>query len=234
MLNRYLPLSLFFTFICSLASGQWESDQFLFQQQAPVTRPKTKKRIKPSVVNADKDLTVKPHDLPTLTELQKPEGHKDSMITFNSKLNNRSLASIDQKRPITLDLKIGVIDFTSKTSMDSMSFSKSAFAFNGVLSLPIQEKDLATLFYTSSSEVKLSTTHQARWEDWGFQYERENSFFNQKAYFGMILRQYSWWRPNDLPNYSLQAVNGLGFSGTIELPSESLWSSALNISFLLS
>lgn len=232
MLNRYLSLSLFFTFICSLASGQWESDQFLFQQQTSATRLKTKKRIKSSVANNIKDPKVKSFKVSAPIELQDPGGRKDSTTTFNSKLNNRDLASTDQRKPFTLDLKIGAIDFTSRTSMESMRFSKSTFAFNGVLCLPIQETDLVTLFYSSSSEVKLSTNHQARWEDWGLQYKRENSFLNQKAYFGLILRQYSWWRANDLPNYSLQSVNGLGLSGAIELPSDTLWSSALEISFL--
>jgi len=232
MLNRHFYISLFFTFICSLASGQWESDQFLFQKQTPATRLKTKKRNKPSAISANKDSASKPRDLSTSMELQKAEEQKNSTTTSSAKINNRNLASTDQKNPITLDLKIGAIDFTSRTSMESMNFSKSAFAFNGVLSLPLKETDLATLFYTSSSEVKLSSNHQARWEDWGFQYKREGNFFNQKVYWGMILRQYSWWRANDLPSYSLQSVNGLGFCGTMALPSDTLWSSALNISLL--
>lgn len=220
-------LSLFFTFISSLASGQWESDQFLFNNSTPTARPKAKR--KPSAVN--KDLKSDPMNKDKTSDSNSPVA-AEALNVKKEKQVKRAPSNIENKPPITLDIKLGAIDFSSKTQMNGMNFSKNAYSFNGILSLPIHEKDQAAFFYTSTTEVSTGVSSNARWEDWGGSYKREFNFFEQKSNLGLLLRQHSWWRTDDNADYSLKSINGIGACGSFFIPAKGLWNSQVNIQAL--
>lgn len=218
-------LSLFFTFISSLASGQWESDQFLFNSTSPVARPKAKNKRSATTTDL-KSEPIKKDNTPELNA-QVVES-TDSKKVIEGK---RKPSGLENQTPITLDIKLGAIDFSSKTQATGMSFSKSSYSFNGTLSFPVNEKDKASFFYTSTTEVSTGAGN-ARWEDWGGSYKREFNHFEQRANFGFLLRQHSWWRTNDNVDYSLKSINGAGVCGSYFLPAKGLWTSEVNIQAL--
>lgn len=213
-------LILFFTFISPLASGQWESDQFLFNNQAPLARPKAKKK------------QAAPNKSEVLKK-EKPSPIASELVESKKEIaKKREPTSIENKIPITLDIKLGAIDFSSKTQMNGMQFSESSYSFNGVLTLPVHEKDEASFFYTSTTEVNTGSNARARWEDWGGSYKRGFDILEHQSDLGLLLRQQSWWRTNDNADYSLRSINGIGATGSLFIPTKGLWSSKINIQLL--
>lgn len=213
-------LILFFTFISPLASGQWESDQFLFNNQNPISRPKPKKK---QITINKTEARKKEKSFPIASELV--ESKKE--IT-----KKREPTSIENKIPITLDIKLGAIDFSSKTQMTGMQFSESSYSFNGVLTLPVHEKDEASFFYTSTTEVNTGSNARARWEDWGGSYKRTFDILEHQSDLGLLLRQQSWWRTNDNADYSLKSINGIGATGSLFIPTKGLWNSKISVQLL--
>ncbi len=231
MIYQKKLLFLFFIFISSLASGQWESDQFLFDHQNQPTRPKSKPRSETNNLKKD-SMKLKTEPSGSMIE-SNPSIPSDSLFIHEPNENSaRQLASFEKRSPITLDIKLGVMDFNSKTKMKDMSFSKQAYSFGGLLNIPLFDENRVLLFYDSTTEMKVDADTHARWESGGLQYKKEFSISNQAMEWGVLLRQFSWWKTSDIEDYSLKSITGVGISGSLSLPIRGLWHSHIEVSVL--
>jgi len=223
VLYYYVQLSLFFTLFSSLASGQWRSDQFLFNKSSQEARLKAKTKKKIVLTQKDSKTNEPTGQISEATLTTDGNSKNESLKSEDTKYQKRGIASLESQPPITLDLKFGAMDVSSKSQMNGMNFSQSTYSFSGVLNIPVQEIDDASFFYTSTTEIRTGSNSNARWEDWGGSYKREFTVLDQKLNFGLLLRQYSWWRTNDNSDYSLKSINGFGVCGSFIIPTKGLW-----------
>jgi hypothetical protein len=227
MRHRSWYLILLFTLISSLASGQWESDQFLFDSKIKTSRPKPSRR-----------------DLTKEADTQKP-----LEIAESAKLANPNIEAVPSMEPtripaslglpsVVMQARLGYVDFNSKSSSDIMNFSQGSYSLGVGIAFALSDQSHIKLNYLSSPDLTMGVIHpqghriKTRWEDMSIGYEREIQAFGRTMKAEPFLRQNAWWKTGSTDSASLEQLNEFGASLTLPLAVRGNWVPELKLQFV--
>lgn len=204
---------LLFTFFTSLASGQWEADQFLFEKKNEKSRPKPvaseTKNEKPKNKNHPIVKTVPPvmvnEPIPEPAQQDKnPQG--------------RDPASL-QDAVVSMNARVGYIDFLSKSTNTPLAFSTGTYSLGAHLGIGFDAVNSMQVSYAGTAELQSAfdwngqSVNHLKWEDIGIQYSYHFLGDDHELHWGPIYRKNTWWGQIAGTRTSLERIEGYGVHG---------------------
>lgn len=229
MILKYHLYLLLFTFISSLASGQWESDQFLFSKKVKSTRPK---QIRPKSIERSPQAKVdnkknEPAVQPNEISSEEPyiENTRPHLIPV------RAPAQVREKKLKRLQIEVGAIDLDFKTKTTDLNLNKHTLFFGAKVGIPVQLDNFFEFYYKSSQEIVVTSTQKIRWEDYGahylFYYQNDVHDF----YLDTFLRQNIIWQSTSLNTVSLQPMNLVGLGAVFTGKAQGQWTPEYKLNY---
>lgn len=221
MLLRPCFTLLLFTVFSSLASGQWEADQFLFQEQSTESRPKTVKP-KPSVVK-DAGEKIQPVSEASVTKAPAVGPAEVPMAT-----PDRRPAAITPT-PVSLRAQAGYIDFSSKSSLKGLQFSEGAFSVGAEIGFQVEDSHGINFSYGTTAELQGvfewngRSLGRVKWEDLAIEYAHSQTWAPRDLVYGLSYRQNTWWGQQEGERLVLQQSQAVGLHGALLGASREGW-----------
>lgn len=225
MSQSNLALLLLFLLNSSLASGQWESDQFLFgTQDSKLPR-------------------IQPNRPRSRVEEKKEDRQTKQFIEEKAALDEDTVSAVsDQRMPAglrtstsNLQVQLGYIDFRSRGDIAGMTFSQGSYSVGTALSLQVDTEQYVNLCYTTTPEIVVrgrsseQWAQRLRWEDFKAEYFRRTEAFEREVAISVFLRQNAWWGRNYTSVASLRQLNSVGVGLAIPFHDQGLWQSSLQV-----
>ncbi|MEY4617470.1 MAG: hypothetical protein RJB66_2430 [Pseudomonadota bacterium] len=210
-MSRASIILVLFTFFTSLASGQWEADQFLFSNKESPARPK------PIAIENKKTATnARPSKL--IDKKNEPKKTTEPEIVQAPSDPLRDPASFEEST-VGIDAKLGYIDFDSKSSSRAMDFNEGSTTVAAQLDLGIDPKNTIEVNYAGTAQIQSAVVwngqsiNQINWEDMNLAYSYRWFRGLNQIQIGPIFRQNNWWGQTPGKRVSLERLESFGLHG---------------------
>jgi hypothetical protein len=229
MMFRSLLILILFTGISSLASGQWEFDQFLFEtpeaktRRKPVKREDSKSTTEVRAVsdsNIDGDSTKPDQPAPSVGVEERSPRRNPAMLP---------------KLPVSLSGSIGVINIAIDSSLLG-GRTRGSLSTGGVtLGINWKEWGEFKFSYATTSHFEMfvangpSSMKRLRWETMALEFGREWSLGDVPFWLGLQLRQNSWWGAINGRATTLEQASGVGVGALFHLARMGHWQPGIQI-----
>jgi hypothetical protein len=217
MMSRFSITLLLFTFFASLASGQWEADQFLFDKAKSPSRPKPINGESKKETVSDKkgktlkaDVATQPAKIPPALQPSVPAAPRDP-------------AAI-QDATVSINARMGYVDFLSQSSGSHLDFSRGAYSVGAHLGIGIDPMNSVQISYVGTAELQSAidwngqSVSHLKWEDLGFQYSYRLSVNDNELYVGPLYRRNTWWAQIAGKRLSLERIETYGAQVLYQFP----------------
>lgn len=212
---------IFFTFISSLASAQWDSDRFLFEEPTTIARPKANREP-----NREKTREAQPSKI----KLEEPIKPVAAIHPESSDAVKKSTEMEIDRRSVLIDALFGQCDLNSSGLEIGGPVPRRSFGLGVKLYIPIDDSiSVRTHFWSAPNlgrDASTAKNQQLRLDQFGI----DLSFASQQLFmgifnWGLYAEQVSIWGSNELEQSNAVQTNIVGVSGIYAAPKQGRWAS---------
>lgn len=222
---RLIGTFLLFTVISCLASGQWDSDQFLFEPKNKSPRPKTGTRVskEPRSHKSPKEQTLSEEKAIEVSETKEP----------------LLMAPTQPEAPlIALQATIGLTEINSKSSIEELNLSRETPVIGAGFIAGVSSEMIFGMTYLGTpqsvggaKEGASGSSSRFRWDQISVELQWSTKLYERSVTLIPQYRQSSWWKTTGTGPTALIQVDQLGMALDFPLDPKGNWSPHIRFFF---